>query len=305
MTLEIKPCLPSDYVGALSMLYRRAPEVMRPKLVAEALEAVEREEINLSGLWIAWRKGRIAGVLLSQGLAGRAAAVWAPEVSTGWGRSAVARALVRSALEALRVAGYRVAQGLVDSGSPPRAGQDLSGGGMPRVTHLSYMTRETAPALEVAPGVPRFDWRSYGPQAESDFREVLRESYVGSLDMPELEGIRSLDDVLASHCAAGRFDADHWLVGRLSDESRAAAVLLLASHPDRDAWEIAYLGLTPKARGRGLGRSSLAQAIAMARDNAPRIELAVDVRNTPAERLYRAAGFTAYDRRSVHVSVFS
>jgi hypothetical protein len=35
------------------------------------------------------------------------------------------------------------------------------------------------------------------------------------------------------------------------------------------------------------------------------MELAVDARNVPAERLYRNAGFTAFDRRAVHVAVLS
>src|SRR5690348_13385932 len=105
--------------------------------------------------------------------------------------------------------------------------------------------------------------------------------------MPELEGLRSLDDVLASHRAGGRFVADRWQVGRVRGEPGSAAVLLLSGVPDRDAWEVAYLGLTPPARGRGLGRAVLAHAAALARPHAARLELAVDVRNLPAHHLYR------------------
>src|SRR5207237_5469916 len=121
-------------------------------------------------------------------------------------------------------------------------------------------------------------------------------------DMPELEGIRSLDDILAGHRAAGRFVADRWRAGRRPGEPEAAAVLLLSEIPDRDAWEVAYLGLTPAARGRGLGRAVLAQALALARSHAARLELAVDSRNDPANRLYQAAGFTSFDRRAVHLA---
>jgi RimJ/RimL family protein N-acetyltransferase len=41
----------------------------------------------------------------------------------------------------------------------------------------------------------------------------------------------------------------------------------------------------------------------MARPQTPRLELAVDVRNLPAERLYKAAGFVPHDRRAVHLTV--
>jgi ribosomal protein S18 acetylase RimI-like enzyme len=120
--------------------------------------------------------------------------------------------------------------------------------------------------------------------------------------MPELEGIRSLDDILASHRAGGRFVAGRWQVGHVQDEPDSAAVLLLAEIPDRDAWEVAYLGLTPPARGRGLGSAVLAHALGLAAPHVPRLELAVDVRNYPATRLYRMAGFTPFDQRAVHLA---
>ncbi len=79
-------------------------------------------------------------------------------------------------------------------------------------------------------------------------------------------------------------------------------MLLLSEIPDRDAWEVAYLGLTPPARGRGLGRAVLAHALDLAAAHVPRLELAVDVRNHPANRLYQAARFLPFDRRSVHLA---
>ena len=122
--------------------------------------------------------------------------------------------------------------------------------------------------------------------------------------MPELEGSRSLDDIMSGHRAGGRFVPERWRLGRLRGEPEAAAVLLLSEIPDRDAWEVAYLGLTPAARGRGLGLAALAHALDLARAHVPRLELAVDVRNTPANHLYQAAGFVAFDRRAVHLAAF-
>jgi ribosomal protein S18 acetylase RimI-like enzyme len=66
---------------------------------------------------------------------------------------------------------------------------------------------------------------------------------------------------------------------------------------------VIYLGLTPAARGRGLGRAVLRRALELARANTPRLELAVDLRNTPAVQLYRATGFTVRDRRAVHLAL--
>ena len=131
----------------------------------------------------------------------------------------------------------------------------------------------------------------------------MQATYTGSLDMPELEGTRGLEDILAGHQAAGLFVPERWRLGRIPGEPEAAAVLLLTQAPGRDAWEVIYLGLTPSARGRGLGRAVIRHALELARGQAPVLELAVDLRNTPAVRLYRDTGFTPRDRRAVHLAV--
>jgi ribosomal protein S18 acetylase RimI-like enzyme len=197
---------------------------------------------------------------------------------------------------------------------------------MPRVTELVYLERDTATPLSAAcrgegrgspdPAhgrtkglraqpdlLPAFEWRPFVPAIEAEFRAVLQATYAGSMDMPELEGTRGLDDILAAHRAAGLFVAERWRLGRIPGEPEAAAVLLLAELPGRDAWEVIYLGLTPAARGRGLGRAVLHHALELARDAVPRLELAADLRNAPAIRLYHAAGFTVRDRRAVHLAI--
>lgn len=300
---ELLPCPPPARAEALSLLYRRAPSGLRPDLVASALAEEATGRVDLSGLWVARRRGRVVGVLLTQTLAGRVAAVWAPEVELTWGRAPLAASLVRAALTSLRDQGIRLAQALLDGASPPRGAVDLTRGGLPRVTELVYMGRDASARQSPLPGPPRFDWRPYSPETAAEFAEVLRSTYVGSLDMPELEGVRSLEDVLEGHRAAGRFDPGRWQVGRLLGEPDASAVLLLSDIPDRDAWEVTYLGLTPAARGRGLGREAIAYALTMARPHAARLELAVDIRNPPADRLYRAAGFVPFDRRAVHLAM--
>jgi ribosomal protein S18 acetylase RimI-like enzyme len=216
-----------------------------------------------------------------------------------------ASALIRAALAELRTRGFQLAQALLDESAPHQGALDLTRGGLPRVTELLYQERSTTPPIAVEPRVPALAWRGYEPASEPEFREILEASYVGSRDMPELEGMRSLDDILSSHRAGGRFEPSRWCIARLSNEPAAAAVVLMSQLPDRDAWEVAYLGLTPPARGRGLGRAALAHAVALAQPHTPRLELAVDSRNIPALRLYRSVGFTVFDRRSVHLAMLS
>jgi mycothiol synthase len=308
---------------ALEILYRRVPAALRDRLIIEVLDEARRGELDLSGLWVAReRAGRIIGAMLTQPLAGRAAAVWAPEVRQSWRRAGLAAALVHSALVDLKERGFLLAQAVLDESASPHAARDLIRGGMRRVTELVYLERDTAtplPSTAAAhrraggsgPGGsgpssdlgPSFEWRSFDWTIEAEFRAVLQATYQGSLDMPELEGTRALDNILEGHRAAGRFAPERWQLGRIPGEPAAAAVLLLAEVPGRNVWEVVYLGLTPAARGRGLGRTTLRHALELARAHVPQLELAADIRNTPATRLYHAAGFVVRERRAVHLAI--
>jgi mycothiol synthase len=328
-------CPPELYEEALGVLYQRVPESLRPQLIAEVLQEAARGQVDLRGLWIArpadWRlrlgpspRREVVGALMTQVLAGRAVAVWAPEVLPGWGRTFTAAALVRAALADFRSRGMRLAQAVLDESANPHAASDLARGGMPRVTELLYLERDTRtpliikspargraaaharPASEPTSAVhpPVLAWRSYESTSQEEFRRCLQATYVASLDMPELDCVRTLDEILEGHRAAGRFTPRWWQLGQVPGEPAAAVVLLLAALPQRNAWEVVYLGLTPEARGRGLGHTAIAHALELARPHTSSLELAVDVRNHPALRLYESAGFSCFDRRSVHLVVF-
>jgi mycothiol synthase len=313
---------------ALELLYRKVPGALRDRLIVQILGEEQRGEIDLSGLWVAkQRRGRIAGAMLTQSLAGKVAAVWAPEIRSLWRRSNLAATMVRAAVADFAARGFRLVQSVLDESASPQAGRDLEKGGLPRVTELLYLERDTATPLESAlsptgreqrmaqelaldfAGETRspggFEWRSFNETPEDEFRSALEATYIGSLDMPELEGARSLDDILESHKSGGRFSGERWKLGQIPGDPEARAVLLLAEVPSRNLWEVIYLGLTPAARGRGLGRTVLEHALELARGHAPWLELAVDARNTSALRLYHSAGFVTSERRAVHLTIFS
>ena len=151
----VVPC-PSEWRGAaLHVLYRRLPAALRENLILEVLEKEGRGEIDLSGLWVArTRAGQIAGAILTQPLAGKTAAVWAPEVSPSWRRSALATTLVQEALADLKARGFRLVQAVLDKSAGAQAGRDLDRGGMPRVTELLYLERRTATPLSLNDQAP-------------------------------------------------------------------------------------------------------------------------------------------------------
>jgi mycothiol synthase len=317
-SLNVEICAPELREAALEVLYRWVPASLRERLIVEVLSEAQRGELDLSGLWvIRWKGGRVAGALLTQALAGNVAAVWAPEVRPSWHRAKLAAALVQSALIELKARGIRLAQAVLDESVGPQAARDLDQGGMPRVTELLYLERETSTPIWCVPGSSQsvsctaqdsnisFHWLPFEAAIESEFRSVLQATYQGSLDMPELEGARELEDILQGHRSAGQFVSERWQLGRIPGEPQSAAVLLISEIPSRNVWEIIYLGLTPSARGRGLGRKALQHAIELARPYVPRLELAVDVRNIPATRLYESSGFVVRDRRAVHLAILA
>ncbi len=285
-------------------------------MVNRLLAEVEQGTIDLTELWVARQADVMVGALLAQVYAGRTAALWPPEVSLDrmpgariWrgSRNQVAADLIRQAVAGLRDAGVRVVQTLIERPGKAQQVEDLKLGGMPYVTDLIYLSRLTAGSVATRPtglSVPRLVWAHYSPTTAAQFQTVLEATYEQSLDMPELMGARSLDDIQASHRATGHYQDELWQIGYLPQEPAAAAVLLMLDRPDRDAMEVAYLGLTPAARGRGLGRATVIHALEVARPLRARLELAVDSRNTPAKRLYTQTGFRPTEVRGVHLVAF-
>lgn len=129
-----------------------------------------------------------------------------------------------------------------------------------------------------------------------DLGALLRETYEETLDCPGLAELRSDDDILAGHRRGGRYDPNLWTV--LQIHGRDAGAALLNRLPASSSVELTYLGLAKWARGQGLGAVLLDAALHRASSVPERlVSLAVDERNTPAERLYRSRGFRTVSRR--------
>lgn len=131
-------------------------------------------------------------------------------------------------------------------------------------------------------------WR---PEVHPEFVRVVDQTYKGTLDVPELDGVRSTVETLNGYASAGWQrgpDRDWWLV---RDGSRWIGCLLLCRH-STSLVELLYIGLIPEYRGRGLSKKVLEFLVQWGRVNGiKRILLAVDARNEPALRLYERVGF--------------
>jgi len=156
---------------------------------------------------------------------------------------------------------------------------------------LLYLSRSPAESSPPPPiSLPKdMELLNYCPARHGLFASAIAGSYQQSLDCPGLNGRRDIEDVLAGHRATGQFDPSLWYV--LTERSEPRGVLILSPTPYSDSLELVYLGLTPEARGRGLGAMLLELALWQVRRAGKRqISLAVDSRNVPALKLYYRHG---------------
>ena len=138
---------------------------------------------------------------------------------------------------------------------------------------------------------------SNAPTSGDDALEhALSRSYEGTLDCPELTGLRELRDIIASHRATGEFDPALWWI--IEKDADPLGAVLINPNPVQSADELVYMGLAPELRGKGIAKRALRHALAQLvhRDESI-VTCAVDARNEPARTLYIKHGFTSAQRR--------
>lgn len=173
--------------------------------------------------------------------------------------------------------------------------------GFYRLAELIYLEAEPRRLLWKLPG-DGWEMLSYSPATHAQFAETILASYEGTLDCPGLNGLRSIDDIIAGHKGSGEFEPQHWHLIR--HNGRPAAVLLLARVPASDALELVYIGLCPWARGKGLASELMKFSLLQADElNCGRLTTAVDARNTPAMQVYFRAGMRKVGSRIALIKV--
>lgn len=199
-------------------------------------------------------------------------------------------------------AGVRLAQALLE-GSEVETRSTLATAGFRQLGELAYLraplpSRPSRKIVTPAPlGVTLRAVVELPPhEREAALLRALEVSYEGTLDCPELSGMRSPAEVLESHRSVGDYDPSFWWIAFDEAEAgRPAGCLLLTPCPELEALELVYLGLGPSLRGRGVATALLTRGISSVVDRRLRslrsVTCAVDTRNTPALRLYAKHGF--------------
>ena len=257
-----------------------------------------RERID--GLLVAVRDSKVAAAIFGHVQAGRTALLWPPRIAEEE-PAATGVELVRVAVQRLVEQGVCVVQACPEPEAPADAAP-LEAAGFRHVTDLLYLVSldQTFPT---SPPASELEFEPYRESQQQRLGNLVEQTYQGTLDCPQLNGVRASDDVLAGYRATGVFDPGRWFLVR--EQGEDVGCLLLAEHPESRQWELVYVGLVPSARGRGLAAQTVRHAQWLARQaGARQLVLAVDADNAPALRVYAEAGFVAWDRRPVYLQIF-
>jgi mycothiol synthase len=237
----------------------------------------------------------IAGMCLWVPSPGRTAMLFGPAMSDFPQSASATQVAISEALTDARDAGIVLVQAMMEPADA--AGKTVfSAAGLTQLATLTYMERHP-PLTPPDFALPHdLTLAPYDTSTHALFRQAIAESYENTLDCPALSGMRDIDDVIEGHQSVGTFDPALW--GVLLRFRKPLGCLLLAEIPARRALELVYLGLSPEARGQGLGRVLMQRVLSVASRRLFAVAtLAVDAANLPALRLYRRCGYTSVAQR--------
>lgn len=194
--------------------------------------------------------------------------------------------------------GMKMIQGIFDTGEP-LLDQIYLGAGYRLLAILQFMEHGNHWPAVSAPLASGYALQTYNRDNHDLFKAAIAESYVQTLDCPQMSGLRDLEDVIAGHKAAGPFDPRLWYV--LVHQGAGIGVMLLTLQRGAQSLDITYLGLAPRHRGQGRAAYLLSQVgIKLCEMEIRNSALAVDEGNTPAMKLYLKFGYRPVLRRCVY-----
>ncbi len=295
--IEIRSALDEELHQILTLVLNR-PGLRAREVKAQVkafLSGVGGSRVPPEGLWVATEGKAIVCGAFCVDSPGKTSLVFIPAMSLHVEHQKTMEEVLRRLLQAGGRRGIRMFQAMV----PPEAEEDadlLRVCGFQRLAELIYLERLSTLPIPSVPEASGIQWIPYDRSNHGLFAEVIRQTYVNSLDCPRLAGLRDIEDVIEGHKASGEFDPHKWFLVKHLDEY--AGCLLLSSAAGRSGLEVVYMGLVPAFRGRGLGGVLLAKVMQLAfLERVAYVTVAVDASNEPACNLYVRTGFHETLRR--------
>lgn len=289
--LVVRLAEPAERPEALAWLGLHIGAADPSGFAAEALHVLRRDPQSARDLYGAWQGNLLVGAAWVAPLPGAVALVWPP---CGTQDPSAAAGLWSCVDAAIRTQHAKLAQIVLPEVDEPTAAAMTAHGFVP-LTALVYLRRP----LERVPRTPPEGMTLAPVDRQSPaLADLLPRTYEGSLDCPELDGLRTVDEVLEGHAGDPTMNEAHWWIIKTTGQD--SGVVLVNADRAAPLWDLVYFGLVPAARGRGLGRRVLGWLLEQAQSHGARIlSVAVDCRNGVAQRLYEGLGFKRFDHRQV------
>jgi ribosomal protein S18 acetylase RimI-like enzyme len=254
---------------------------------------------DTASLLAATRDGHLVGILHFQMGKGRIGWLQSPVLADAHSADAgeIKQSLICAGVQRLCGQGARLVQALLPCGDA--CSESLMACSFRRLTDLVEMKRPlSAPAtFQLA---AELEFVPFTESLAGELCHVIELTYRDSLDCPELDGIRPVEEVLEGYRAAGDFRRDLWLLVRA--EGKYVGCVLMSYVAECEMVSLQYMGVVPSHRRSGIGRQITQRAIAgAAHVGAASLHLAVDARNSRAWQMYRELGFREVDRRTAYI----
>lgn len=290
--LTIEVCPPELQADALRLVHNGLSADQQAGLPAALEDVRDQGPAALAGLFVARRGSEVNGATWVQLTPGRTAVLWPPAID-----GPVSAQLMQAAEEFISARRIPLAQMLIHPDAP-QSPDLLAEGGFVHLVDLEYLALDGSHF----PAYIADDQLKFLPFSQIDrqhFADTLMATYAATMDCPQINGLRSADDILESYQSQGIFSPDRWFL--IQHEEQDVGVLILTEYPATQNWELIYMGIIPPARGRQFGQRVVCFALGEAAGaGASRLVLAADAANAPALAMYHACGLFTWDHRRVY-----
>ncbi len=184
-----EPVRPEEWPAAFRLLFQNASPADREARLVNALGLAEHGELDPEGLFVLRENGRVLGAVLCHCLPGHSALVWPPQCLPDKRRLLFEDALLRRGADWLKAGNVRVAQALLSPDEAELAAA-LPRNGFAHVTHLLFLRRDLCHGVHARASAVCLTYRAYEPSQPMLFHQTLQNTYEGTLDCPELNGVR-------------------------------------------------------------------------------------------------------------------
>jgi len=269
--------------------------------IGTIMQRYQSGEIDLKGIFQAKHEGTLVGALYAQCRPDGSVMLWVPAMAQGF----PLEPMYESLSQYCRSQKAFAAVAMADREQSFDEQALCSVGQFRFLSDLIYLAAEISPN-ERAKEPYRLQFvplSEYSEDISERLARLVKATYEGSLDFPELMQIAPVEYVLQGYKTGALFRPELWFV--IQKEGVDIGVLLLTD-ASPEQFELTYMGLLESARRQGFSREIVRFAREItSREQRLLLLTSVDEKNVPACQSYLSHGFKAWDRKNVYARFFT